>query len=117
MKYLYTILFFLVCYESQAQYQEFQLELVDANVGSAIWEGCSGCSGCSDESNDAGLNTIFQNHNVTYYQDAYVFSSEIEEMWLKTYLVACDSCDGNQFLQDLNNYSSVIRLANNHPEN
>jgi len=107
MKHLYSILIFLISFLSFAQSGGVQLVLVDSAVGAMIYEGCAECS---DESNDEGLNAIFLTHNVNWYQNAYAYSGSLG-MSGKIHMAACNGCDVNQFLEDLNNYDSVIRIA------
>ncbi|MEO1033731.1 MAG: T9SS type A sorting domain-containing protein [Bacteroidota bacterium] len=96
---------------SYAQFHNFQLILVDSSIGSALF---AGCEGCSNESNDEGLNIIFQDHNVGYYQNAYVYSSPSEDLMLAIYIGSCDSCDIDQLVADLNAYSGVILIASSY---
>lgn len=55
--------------------------------------------------NDNGLNQIFINHSVIYYQQAYPSSSNSES--LKVYSIACN-CNVQLLQNDLENYSTVI---------
>lgn len=109
MKHLYFFLglFFVSCF-GFAQYQQFQLVLVDSNNGSEVY---LGCAGCSQESNDEGLNNIFQNHNVSYYQTAYVYSDPYNDLYGSIHIGGCEGCNIAQLVQDLNNYDSVITIA------
>lgn len=109
MKCLYVFLaLFSFNYFAYAQFPQFQLVLLDPNVGSEVYVGCQGCS---YESNDNGLNTIFQNHNVGYYQRAYVYSGAFVDSGKAVYVGSCDSCDMNQLVSDLNDYDTVIQIA------
>lgn len=109
MRCLYVVLvLFSFNYFAYAQFHQFQLVLVDSNVGS---EDFVGCEGCSYESNDDGLNTIFQNHDVGYYQRAYVYSGAFVDSGKAVYVGSCDSCDMNQLVSDLNDYDTVIQIA------
>ncbi|MBL86131.1 MAG: hypothetical protein CMO82_05660 [Winogradskyella sp.] len=109
MKHLYFFLgLFFINYFGFAQYHQFQLVLVDSNVGSEVY---LGCAGCSQESNDEGLNNIFQNHNVTCYQTAYVYSDTPNDLYGSIHIGGCDGCNIAQLVQDLNNYDSVIMIA------
>ncbi|WP_299128887.1 hypothetical protein [uncultured Winogradskyella sp.] len=73
MKNLYTFFIFLfLTAQAYAQYQSFQLVLVDSATG---YEADSGCADCGNQSNDEGLNTIFETYNVVYYQMAFAYSA------------------------------------------
>jgi hypothetical protein len=108
MRYLCSVFFFLVGVLAHAQYHTVQLVLEDANVGYAI---AGSCAECSFESNDQGLNDVFLNHNVDWYQVAYPYAGDVLDLIQNVYYVGCDGCDVDQFLQDLNDYDSVIRIA------
>ena len=109
MKHLYVFLLVVsLNYFGYAQFHEFQLVLVDSNIGSELYVGCEGCGNAS---NDEGLNNIFQNHNVGYYQSAYVYSSFLEDLNEAINVGSCNGCDINQLIQDLNEYDSVIQIA------
>lgn len=55
--------------------------------------------------NDNGLNQIFINHSVIYYQQTYPSSSNLES--LKIYSLACN-CNVQSLRSDLENYNTVI---------
>lgn len=55
--------------------------------------------------NDNGLNQIFINHSVIYYQQTYPSSSNLES--LKVYSLACN-CNVQLLRNDLDNYNTVI---------
>ncbi|MCO6173961.1 T9SS type A sorting domain-containing protein [Flavobacterium sp. NRK F10] len=57
--------------------------------------------------NDSGLNTIFQNHNVTYLEYYIQF--------LNSYTLQCTNCNITDLKTDLLNYSSVINTAEYFP--
>lgn len=55
--------------------------------------------------NDNGLNQIFINHNVIYYQQTYPSSTNLES--LKIFSLACN-CNVQSLRSDLDNYNTVI---------
>jgi hypothetical protein len=76
------------------------MQLVDLGVGSPV-----GISGGVIVTNDAGLNTIFQNFHVFYYAQTYPSSSV--NSTLRYYTAVCD-CDKNLLNTALLNYTPVI---------
>ncbi|UPS91814.1 T9SS type A sorting domain-containing protein [Bizionia sp. M204] len=105
MKHIYFFIFIFINISTYAQQHQIQIELVDENVGYSLTVGGQ----YSNESNDAGLNLIFQNHNVTSYEMVYGYTNET--MMDKLGVVSCEDCDVEQFLQDLTNYNSVINYV------
>ncbi len=102
--------FFIACLFSLnlfAQSYSFQIELVDFSVGQSL---TSPPDFYSNESNDAGLNQIFQDHNVIEYERIY--PDNIPDSYVPQggnfNIAVCGSCDAQAFLDDVNNYSSVI---------
>lgn len=75
-------------------------ELIDANIGLVTGTDANGII----LTNDAGLNTIYQNRNVTS-AEMYLFSG--------VYMLQCD-CNVNELAQDLQNYSNVINNTEYH---
>lgn len=61
--------------------------------------------------NDDDLNTIFQNHNVFYYEK--MFPSITTGVLAKVYSLVCN-CEVNALIADLDNYESVIEYAENY---
>ncbi|MDI1315682.1 T9SS type A sorting domain-containing protein [Flavobacterium sp.] len=78
-----------------------RLQLVNLNIGAPV-----GTSNNIIVTNDAGLNTIFQNFNVFYYVQSYP-SSNVNST-LRYYTTVCD-CDKNLLNAALLNYASVIQ--------
>lgn len=72
-------------------------ELVNANVGQVIGADANGII----LTNDASLNTIYQNRNVTS-AETYLLSG--------VYLLQCD-CDVSELTQDLQNYTALINTT------
>jgi len=105
MKHIYFFIFIFINISTYAQQHQIQIELVDENVGYSLTVGGQ----YSNESNDAGLNLIFQNYNVTSYEMVYGYTNET--MMDKLGVVSCEDCDVEQFLQDLTNYNSVINYV------
>jgi len=105
MKHIYFFIFIFINISTYAQQHQIKIELVDENVGYSLTVGGQ----YSNESNDAGLNLIFQNHNVTSYEMVYGYTNET--MMDKLGVVSCEDCDVEQFLQDLTNYNSVINYV------
>ena len=77
-----------------------RLQLIDLNIGSPI-----GTSGNIIVTNDAGLNTIFQNFSVFYYAQSYPSSSV--NSTLRYYTAVCD-CNKNLLNAALLNYTPVV---------
>ncbi|WP_299118633.1 T9SS type A sorting domain-containing protein [uncultured Winogradskyella sp.] len=110
----FLLLAFGLSFFGYAQLHYFQLVLENSNIGYEVF---AGCQGCGFESNDEGLNAIFQTHNVIYYQNSPIYSTDFEDLYNATLLGACNGCDINLLTQDLNDYDSVIRIASSTNEN
>lgn len=110
MKTYYLILLMLFL-TSVSFSQSFQIELVDESIGASL---TNPPEFYTNESNDVGLNQIFMNHNVSDYE-AFSPSTGLPEPYSFTFghfnSVQCNSCNAEQFLSDLNVYSSVVRYA------
>ena len=89
------------------QTYNFQIELVDPNVGAQ--EYLTFEPNYQATSNDDGLNQIFLNNNVTYYETVYGFLND--ELIGKMGLLSCVNCDPNIFVQDLLSYNTVVQFA------
>nr|WP_321230336.1 T9SS type A sorting domain-containing protein [uncultured Psychroserpens sp.] len=107
MKHFY-LLVCLFCFNAFAQDYQFQIELVDSNVGRNT---SNPPISYTNESNDVGLNQIFQNNNVFYYTQVYGFISE--ELIGKMGVISCSNCDPNILVQQLLAYNTVIKYAIN----
>ncbi len=83
-----------------------QLKLSNTNLGSPIGESAGIIT-----TNDAGLNAIFQNHNVFYYSQSYP-SASIGNDLLKYYDVVCN-CDKNLLKTALDTYTTVVQSTQN----
>jgi hypothetical protein len=79
------------------------LNLTNANIGSA-----TGYSGGIATTNDSGLNAIFVNYNVFYYELKFPTLSNFQDL----YSVVCN-CDKNQLRAALNNYNGIIDYTEN----
>jgi hypothetical protein len=79
------------------------LQIANINIGVP-----TGISNGIIETNDAGLNQIFQNYSVYYYEQ-YAPSSSNSDI-LRYYKVVCD-CDNTALKNALDNYTSVISLT------
>ncbi|MBN8641689.1 MAG: T9SS type A sorting domain-containing protein [Flavobacteriales bacterium] len=91
-----------------SQITALEIKLVDANVGTSNFNGTN--SGTT-ESNDPGLNAIFQNYNVSSYMVKYghlypPFEGRFTE-------ILCDQSEATQLKNDLIAYSSVVESVRN----
>lgn len=102
------VLLFLTAFTTWAQNHMVQIELVNSEVGHVI--GSSDWSSCGSQSNDAGLNAIFQSHNVSGYCSAE-FTSYPSLTDVFGGLIHCGSCDPAALIADLETYDSVIGRA------
>ncbi|MCB0462966.1 MAG: T9SS type A sorting domain-containing protein [Flavobacteriaceae bacterium] len=110
MKQTYFILFIISTFSFAGFSQSFQIELVDETIGTSL---TSPPGFYTNESNDAGLNQIFENHNVIAYEafsPNYPLPFPYNAINLFN-IVECNSCNTAQFLADLNAYTSVVRYA------
>lgn len=85
-------------------------KLVDLNIG--VPTGVN--SNNIITTNDTGLNQIFINHNVLFYQQ--ILPSSTNPEILKTYAIACN-CNAQLLRNDLENYNSVIDYTYEFPAN
>ena len=104
MRCIYVVLLCLLSVTSYAQ-NTFQIELVDANVGTSLSEPPYMVSNLS---NDAGLNDIFTNHNVFYYTMVYGYG--VESMMGKNGFISCD-CNPQELIQDVLAYDTVVEFV------
>lgn len=110
MRFVY-VLFCFCCLNAFGQVNHFQIELVNENIGASLTESPSFYS---NESNDDGLNQIFETYNVGAYETIYPSYGLPEPYWSEPARfneVICDSCDAEAFLNALNAYSSVVKYA------
>lgn len=108
MKHLY-LFFSLLSYLSFAQANQFQLELVDENIGASLTVPPE----FGNDSNDDGLNQIFQLHNVgqyeIFYPDTYLPEPYFSQPG-RFYYGVCD-CNIQDLIDDLNAYTGVVKYA------
>jgi len=115
MRYLYISLIVLgFSWFSYGQFHQFQLVLVNSTIGSEVY---AGCYGCGYESNDEGLNAIFENHNVVHYEKRYLYGgTSLENFYGAVHVGTCNNCNIDLLVTDLNEYDSVIRIASSHTD-
>ncbi|MBQ0788028.1 MAG: T9SS type A sorting domain-containing protein [Oceanihabitans sp.] len=101
--YLIILTFFIVLTNLQAQF--IFIELVDDTVGIEVFDN----NVTELYSNDEGLNTILQNHNVNGYNQLYGYLNAA--MYQKTTIAFCNNCNVSQLIADLNAYNSVVEFA------
>lgn len=109
MKYL-CVVFYLVSYLSYAQVNQFQIELVDENIGASLSDPPNFYT---NQSNDDGLNQIFQSYNVSHYEVFYP-DYPLPEPYLSQparFNFGLCECDVDALLNELNAYSSVVKYA------
>lgn len=110
MRYFY-FLFCLLSFNAFGQNFEFQIELVDGNIGVSL---TSPPEFYTNESNNEGLNQIFENFNVVSYETVYPGYGLVEPHNsdpTRFHVLNCESCDSEAFLTALNGYSSVVKYA------
>lgn len=94
------LIFLFVSCSCFSQNQVVEIKLVNPNIGTEAFQ-------IVNESNDQGLNQIFQTHNVIRYEKRYNHPLFID----KYYEAECQNCNTNQLYTDLLNYSSVVEKA------
>lgn len=102
-----SILAFLISISAFSQTHTIQIELVNPEIGHVV--ASTNDINCGT-SNDAGLNSIFEAHNVGWYCRSF-FIAYPSLLPVEGGLITCSECDPNQLISDLEAYSSVIGRA------
>lgn len=105
---LLTLFFSAACFAQTT----VQIELANFQEGLPVSEPTASCG---SQSNNAGLNAIFQNHNVYIYCGA-TFTSYPSLAEVAGGLITCGSCDAAALISDLEAYSEVISRARLAPD-